>query len=382
MALADGVCVPREAMLLLALKYALGIEGCGKQLRVAAHEHPVKLISCPTGDTSLMSQYVIYVEGKRDEAVNADIQRSFRLNVLQLRAQGFDFIYIPSLIDEFGKMPERYVKKVICYMAPELGDHSIGEVYSRLLKMDTVTFCNYVLAEKLHVKEMKNVKPSLFINIGTSVVSYCSVSGPVECYTEFVCMPIDEPIETMVAKFLDDYKAIVSYMPVVAPSGHPHSFKYFGFYKSMFDFLAKAEPKVSDIVLHPCNSVFEFPQISLPDLVLSPQEAAVYKLIVHLTVNHSLGGQPTSYTKYQKDIDTLYKKIYCRQNATLPDNLAPICSRIESKMKKSLVGLANFDDFIPHLRDGNYLITARPERIKIRINQYQEAQNFLDHQWD
>ena len=78
--------------------------------------------------------------------------------------------------------------------------------------------------------------------------------------------------------------------------GDDHNrFKYFGFYKAMFDFLVKAEPKESDMIVHPWNSSFEFPQIALDDLVLSPQEAAIYKLIMECTYNRSLGGLPTTY---------------------------------------------------------------------------------------
>ena len=38
----------------------------------------------------------------------------------------------------------------------------------------------------------------------------------------------------------------------------------------------------------------KYPQIALENLVLSPQEAAVYKLILECTYNRSLGGLPTS----------------------------------------------------------------------------------------
>ena len=194
MAIADGVCVPREAMLLLALRYALGIEvekdNNNQEQYVINHNRKVKLISCPTGETSIASQYVIYIEGRYNEEVNESIRNNFEVNVLRLRQWGFDFIYIPSLIEEFRAMNVEYVKDVVSYMAPELTEETINIVYNRLLRMDTITFCNHVLAEKLHVEEVKNATPSLFINIGTSIVPYCTVSGPVECYTEFRGVPL------------------------------------------------------------------------------------------------------------------------------------------------------------------------------------------------
>lgn len=387
MAIADGVCVPREAMLLLALRYAFGIERdkSNQKKYVINHNRKVKLISCPTGETSITSQYVIYIEGRYNEEVNESIRKNFEVNVLNLRQWGFDFIYIPSLIDEFRAMNAEYVKNVVSYMAPELTEETINIVYERLLRMDTITFCNHVLAEKLHVEEVKNATPSLFINIGTSIVPYCTVSGPVECYTEFLCIPLSEDITSQVRDFIKAYSKLVSFYSTPNPtylSDNHNRFKYFGFYKAMFDFLVKAEPKESDIIVHPWNNLFEFPQIALDDLVLSPQEATLYKLILECTYNHEVGGLPTAYTKYQKEIQVMYAKIYHKNNAVMPDNMAPIRSRIEAKMRKQLDGLANIEDYIPKLKDGKYVVTARPERIKISNSHYDKAKSFIGYHWE
>ena len=386
-AAADGVCVPREAMLLLALRYAFGIERDPNNHKkyIIKHNRNVKLISCPTGETSLTNQYVIYIEGKYHNAENESIRKNFEVNVLNLRQWGFDFIYIPSLIDEFSAMNAEYVKDVISYMAPELTEKTISIVYNRLLNMDTVTFCNHVLAEKLHVEEVKNSTPSLLINIGTSIVPYCTASGPVECYTEFLCIPLNGDITSQIRDFIKAYGKLVSFHSTPNStylSDNINRFKYFGFYKAMFDFLVKAEPKESDIIIHPWNSLFEFPQIALEDLVLSPQEAALYKLILECTYNHPLGGLPTSYNaKYQNEIKDMYAKIYHKKDAILPDNMAPIRSRIEAKMRKHLNGLANMEEYIPKMKNGKYVISAKPERIKIRDSHYDKAENFIGHQW-
>ena len=385
MAAADGLCVPKEAMLLLALRYAFGIEKDKNTRKYKVNrQNDVRLISCPTGETSITSQYVIYIEGKDNPAANENIQKSFEFNVLNLRQWGFDFIYIPSLIQEFSTMNVEYVKDVISYMAPELTKETIDVVYERLLKMDTVTFCNHVLAEKLHVEEVKNAVPSLFINIGTSIVPYCTVSGPVECYTEFLCMPLSEDVTLQIKEFLKAYSKLVSFhsTPNAAYIGENlNRFKYFGFYKAMFDFLVKAEPKESDIILHPWNNSFEFPQISLADLVLSPQEAAIYKLILDCTYNHPLGGLPTAYTPYDGEIRKKYKAIYHRDDAVLPDNLAPIRSRIEAKMRKQLDGLVNIDEYIPRLKDGKYYISAPSSRIKIRDGHLDKTKKISGYIW-
>ena len=116
--------------------------------------------------------------------------------------------------------------------------------------------------------------------------------------------------------------------------------------------------------------------------MLSPQEAALYKLILECTYKHPLGGLPTSYTKYQNKINEMYAKIYHKKNAVFPDNMAPIRSRIETKMRKQLDGLANLEEYIPKLKDGKYVVSAPACRIKIRDTRYDLSRNFEEYNWE
>jgi uncharacterized tellurite resistance protein B-like protein len=385
MAKADGVCVPREAMLLLALRYAFGVRESDRHQYSISNDAGTKLISCPTGEASITSQYVIYIEGKYNDAENERVKKDLELNVLKLRHWGFDFIYIPSLIEEFQTMNAEYVKDVVNYMAPELSESTIDQVYNRLLQMDTPTFCNHVLAEKLHVEEVKNTEPSLFVNIGTSIVPYCATAGKVECYTEFLCIPLKDGITSHVNDFINAYQGLVSsYATTNATdcADNNNRFKYFGFYKAMFDFLVKAEPKESHVLLHTDNAVLKFPKTAL-EVKLSPQEAALYKLILELTYNHELKGLPTYYTKkYDKEIREKYLKIYRKSGCEFPDNIDPIISRIKAKMNKQLGGLANLEEFLPKKSNGKCVIFAAPERIKICNDYYGKVVDFSGYQWE
>ena len=387
MALVDGVCVPKEALLLLAISYAFGLS-LDQDNTLCKAKPNVKLMACPSNDATLTNQYVVYIEGKHHQMINSEISSNLERNVLKLRDWGFDFIYIPTLVKEFGTMNKGYVKDVIRYMAPELSNNTIDVVYDRLLRMDTVTFCNQVLATNLGVKEVKNTEPSLLINIGSSVVPYCSVSGPVECYTEFISIPVGDNFKQDVDDFLSSYSKIVSYYiktNPVFPRQDRRNFKYFGFYKAMFDFLVKAEPVESDIIIQTMSNNLVFPQFPSESLGLSPQEAAIYKLILECTYNDELGGLPTSTTinsyKCSNRIESLYAKIYQGRNRVMPDNMAPIISRITAKLRSHLRGLSNLEDFIPSLCNGKYRICARPERVKIRASRDDIPAFFVGYTW-
>jgi hypothetical protein len=152
----------------------------------------------------------------------------------------------------------------------------------------------------------------------------------------------------------------------------------------MFDFLVKAEPKESDIILHPWSTQFKFPGASVPNLNLSPQEAAVYKLILECTYNHPWGGMPRFFSKHQADVERLYRIIYHKKTAQLPDleSMASIQSRIKSKIRQQLNGLSNLEDYVPKLKEGYYTISASPSRIKVSDSRFSDARDFVGYQWE
>ena len=78
----------------------------------------------------------------------------------------------------------------------------------------------------------------------------------------------------------------------------------------------------------------------------------------------------------------MFSKIYHKKDAIIPDNIAPIRSRIERKMREQLDGLANIEDFIPKLNNGKYVVCAKPERIKIRNSHYDKIKSFINHKWE
>ena len=78
----------------------------------------------------------------------------------------------------------------------------------------------------------------------------------------------------------------------------------------------------------------------------------------------------------------MYAKIYHKRDAIFPDNIAPIRSRIEAKMRKQLDGLANLEEYIPKLKDGKYIVSAPACRIKIRDTRHDQPRNFNEHNWE
>ncbi|MBD5282915.1 MAG: hypothetical protein HDS33_07820 [Bacteroides sp.] len=248
LALSDGLCVPKEVLLLIALKYCLV-----NREEFHGEQRPY-LINCPTSESALTDQYMVYLESDFNRARNEEINQIFRPLVDATSFRGFNFIYIPRMVEEFKAMNPQYVKDVIGYMAPSKSSGQIEEVYSRLCQMSTEEFFHNVLYDKLKVKMDYNSPPTLLINIGCSYVPYCTADGTVQYYTEFLCIPLgNRRILDLVYELLDFYQQNIS-IRTLTVAENPGQFKYFGFYKALFDFLIAPQPVVPYLIFAPEGS--------------------------------------------------------------------------------------------------------------------------------
>jgi hypothetical protein len=350
-ALSDNICVPREALLLIALQYCL-IEDGKKSENNTPLPKPY-LISCPTGEASFNDQYMVYLESSYDEERNEELKQHFRLLVTITRLCGFNFIYIPKMVEEFRGMNEQYVKDVISYMAPNLEDAFIQQVYDRLCDMTTVDFFRNVLYERLQVKALHNTPPSLLINIGTSVVPYCSAGGNIQYYTEFLCIPISSNILTLVDDILGFYQSKVSIRQSITINDSKGQFKYFGFYKALFDFLVAPPPVAPDLVFLGQDMktgryrvAFKFDDGNEKKICLSPQQYDIYFQVAYRTYRTRLKGLSISYC----------------------NNIKPSIAKIKGIISSEIPDLTYSDQYKPE-RDGNgYVLRLDKSKVFVRMH--------------
>ena len=347
-ALSDNVCVPREALLLIALQYCL-IEYDKKTDKSFLKPY---LISCPTGEASFNDQYMVYLESSYDEERNAELMKHFRLLVTITRLCCFNFIYIPKMVEEFRGMNEQYVKDVISYMAPNLEESFIQQVYARLCDLTTVDFFQNVLYERLQVKALHNTPPSLLINIGTSVVPYCSAGGSVQYYSEFLCVPISSSILTLVDDILGFYQSKVSIRQSITINDSKGQFKYFGFYKALFDFLVAPPPIAPDLIFLGLDMktgryqvAFKFDKDNEKKVCLTPREYDIYFQIALRSYKSRTKGLPVAYDKYIK----------------------PTISKLKSKISDDIPDLTYSDQYKPE-RNGNvYVLRLDKSKVFVRV---------------
>lgn len=343
-ALSDNICVPREALLLIALKYCL--------VDIGQYSPKPYLISCATGENSLSDQYMVYLESSYHEERNQELEINFRVLVSDSRLRGFNFIYIPKMVAEFRNMDKQYVLDVIRYMAPNLSETFVNDVYDRLCEMTTSEFFRHVLYERLQVKVPFDIPPSLLINIGTSVVPYCAADGSVQYYTEFLCIPIAKSTLTLVDEILRFFDEKVSIHQNISVTDNRGQFKYFGFYKALFDFLIAPPPIEPNLVFAGQDTstgryqvIFKFGDCGEKVIRLTPQGYDLYKQIALKTYQSRQRGLPIG-TKSRK--------------------MAPIISRIKNKISKELPELTYMEQYRPEKIGNIYHIRLDRSKVFIR----------------
>lgn len=364
----DRVLERHEAMLLLALRYCLMEQSDNCQV-ISSH------VSHRGGD---LGTYLLYFESEHCPEVHQQIREQWELQKLLLQQSGLSLFYVEHLVDRLTEQDATIMKTLLGYLAPAMTDQQIDALYLRMEQMDTATFGREILVRGMELTALRNAGPSLLINLGT---------------TDFLRIGLTyEPI-VHIRRFLDDYQHLAS--PGMTPirameddlrEGH---FRYYSYYRDLFNLLVSAEPQESRMVVWPNKSEFYFPDAART-LRLNQQEASLYCLILAHTYMYKKRGLPLSYTAEQRQIEALYRTIYCRkkfieeEDVIFPDNLAPIRAKIERKMRQQLEGLDNIEDFIPrnYDRQGFYRIVAPPSMVKVKPDLREPEMDFGDFRWE
>lgn len=357
-AVSDNICVPREALLQMALEYCLLTGDDNPEDDVS---RPF-LIPCPTGESTLNDQYMVYIENCYDSEKNEELQKNIRLFVTLSRLCGFHFIYIPMMVEEFRNMKKDFVMEVIRYMVPHKKENDIGNVYDRLCKMNTSDFCRDILKEQLQVNMPDDLPPSLLINIGTSVVPYCPTGGYIQYYTEFLCIPIKSDMLSLLDDVLDSYRSKLSTYQTVSMKSNKGHFKYFGFYKALFDFLIAPSPVAPDLIFigqttrNYYEVGFKFEDNTCNTMKLSENEYKIYKKIA------------------ERGVPTIERGILSSQDGVKPY----IISRIRRKIREAVPNLIYSEQYKPFGNNGNYILNLDKNKMFRRVFQGNGFKNYED----
>ena len=230
-AYSDNTCVAREALLLQTLSLTLG-DTQGKY----------HLFSSLVKGGRNPEKYVMYIESDYMPAINEEILRQYDTIANLLHLWKFEFIYIPKLTHSFCEMDRSYLCDIIRYMNPRLSNEMLYHLYDRLTNFTTENFTREYLANVSHNSLFYDIEPSLLINVGTSCVPASTLSQQDTCFVNFLTIRLDDEPDCVlneVRRFVDQYESLITEPEYQLPKRGKGLFRYHGFYKQLFDFLAR-----------------------------------------------------------------------------------------------------------------------------------------------
>jgi hypothetical protein len=228
-AYSDNSCVAREALLLQTLSLTLNDT-----------QNKYHLFSSMVKGWRYSEKYVMYIESDYMPAINQEILQQYDTIANLLHLWKFEFIYIPKLTSSFCEMDRSYLCDIVRYMNPRLSPEMLNNLYDRITNFTTEDFTREYLANVSHHSHLYDIEPSLLINVGTS-----SVPAPVQqdtCFVNFLTIRLDDETDCVlneVRRFIDQYESLITEPEYQLPKRGKGLFRYHGFYKQLFDFLAR-----------------------------------------------------------------------------------------------------------------------------------------------
>lgn len=268
--LSDGYCAKSEALIMMALDYSFNR---------STPENPVEVISIPRKSFDIDLFSVLYIETSYNLALNEEIQTHHRELYNELKLAGFDFVYIPRIVQHFQQTDNALLLSVASFLAPSLGEENIKDISKRLLQMTSAKYTKEILCNKFEMATLRESKPSLLIKIGNSYVGDT-------CYANYLKLPLESDICSIVKTLTNAYSSMQIGNFVVNKIEARYSekqFSYSGFYKHFFDAYLQRKNIRSRIYIDPFNEKISFPDIEHTVSGMHRREKALYMLFLILS---------------------------------------------------------------------------------------------------
>lgn len=362
----DGFCAHSEALLLIALRQALGEES-----------EDVNVISIPKKSFSVDGSTVLYVESKFDVETNQQIVDNYRSVYKEFLFSGFHFVYIPNVIHHYKETDKGMFRRMISFLAPSFSMDGVESVMDGLLSMTTESFCKDILCNRLNLENLREVNPSLLIKIGNDYV------GDVE-YSNLLCVEIEDGFVDFVKKFVDDFSSMLSSDTLTVPIGREanNQYLYYGFYKQLLDIFLRRNNIRSRIVIDPNREEIFLPDIGQKLNGLSRRDKAMYVLFLILMNDNGFSFNcPSSRiqmqrykektVRFQKQYEIVYGFMGGDKDKTPNVGSAEIRRPIFSRIKKSLMVMSdmlyNVNDYLIAKNSyGTYNVNVEPNMIYVK----------------
>lgn len=307
-AYSDGLCTPSEATILLCIDYFLRKNNSDYSKYEVQSFHLTDLF---IGD-----RFILYADFS-NSTTSYVIEEHYELIVNILASIGYQFIYIPKLVEQYKRKGLDNFKTMAMYIFPDIPETRVEEVYCNILGMTTKKFIQEYLNDKLGF-DISCTTPALLVMMGRSsrLCKDLSEKGlPYETYANFLKMNIgNDNVLNVISDFVSNYNKFVSFNINVDFNPAKERLLYSGMHKAFFRMvaLAKENPNKYNININTSmGAIFiNDHKVNLPLGI-----TAIYALILYRSLFGDKKGLPmkniynTLSKEEQEEIQRQYETI-------------------------------------------------------------------------
>ena len=153
LAMSDKYLAREEALFLQGMKYSL-----------ATKDIQADIISVVLPEVYFPNNQILYIENEFDAKANAQILQCYKEIVAESRLSGFDFVYIPKIIEQYQLLTDEQLFKMISFLYPQASPERLDVATMQLKNFTTKDFCQNLLVSKLKLQELDDTPPAILIN--------------------------------------------------------------------------------------------------------------------------------------------------------------------------------------------------------------------------
>lgn len=327
----DGTCYREEALLLMAIRLAL------------SPAESTQVLSLPRQPHMVDAGQVLFIENGFDAKANEQISQHYIHLLNTLRIGGFDFIYIPQMVEHLAPKGSHLLDKVVSHLAPPRCLAETEAIVQSVRSLTTERVFREILLGRMHF-DIQIDDPALLLRISQS-----DVNG--DTLDNFLVLRLHDDITLHIDQFVDSLLSMLKSptLNVRNVSLSPNAFVYSGFYRILFDLITYRRGIHCLLHIHPYKhgNILGISQQGETNgeeqpLDIGPKESAFYIFLIEETLQHggfNIAAATQADMQYLQQAQERFSKIYlhhCNRDQ-VPDITNPEIRRpMLSKIKRAL----------------------------------------------
>lgn len=329
---------------------------------------------------------IVYLEGEYDADVNADIQRNKQYLESLLALYGYDFVYIPDIVDFLkNKAKSGLLTPILMFSHPfYYKDKDKAAQFAREIQTITTADFTNTFSSAAHLEE--TLPPCFLIKLKTSTIESVDEQGQTKKtkYTDFIALPINDSVVESVRRLPENILDFTDGITSLVTKTLTEKLYCKGIHKTLIDYAVykSSTNLVERVVINLIGreKYIQFQGIDGGKLTLKPKELSLYLLCVIFTIYGNGIFKKQSDSPMCKTIEKAFSQIYSYSSdgadAELYKSFSVTKSNVKSKIN-SLTKLEDRDKFNIDDSEAMLKVSINPDKVFIR-DSYHNTETSLD----